>query len=49
MIPVIMWPTKIISKSLRKYPSNLTGRLEIRELQNTGIFGTEHIVRKVLM
>jgi hypothetical protein len=48
-IPVIMWPTKIISKSLRKYLSSITGRFEIRELQNTDIFGTEHIVRKVLM
>ena len=48
-IPVIMWPAKIISKSVRKYLSSITGRLEIRDLQNTDVFGTEHIVRKVLM
>ena len=44
-----MWPIKIITKSIRKYLSNITGKLEIRELQKTDIFGTERIVRKVLM
>ena len=44
-----MGPTKVISKSLIIYLSNITGRLEIRELKDTDIFGTEHIVRKVLM
>jgi hypothetical protein len=31
----------MISKSFIKYLSILTGKLEIRELQNTAIFGTE--------
>ena len=38
-----------ISKSFRKYMSNITGNHEVKELQKTAILGTAHILRKVLM
>jgi bifunctional N-acetylglucosamine-1-phosphate-uridyltransferase/glucosamine-1-phosphate-acetyltransferase GlmU-like protein len=41
--------TGTISKSLRKYLSNITGKHEIKELLITAILGTGHIERKVLM
>jgi hypothetical protein len=49
VIPVIIGATGIISKSFRKYPSNIPGKHEIKELQETAILGTAHILRKVLM
>jgi hypothetical protein len=33
VIPVIIWATGTISKSLRKYPSNVLEKHEIKELQ----------------
>jgi len=39
----------IISKSFRKYVSNMRGKHEVKELQKTAILGTAHILRKVLM
>ena len=48
-IPVIIGATGTISKSLRKYVSNIPGKHEVKELQKTAILGTEHILRKVLM
>jgi hypothetical protein len=39
----------IISKSFRKYVSNIPGNHEVRELQKTFILGTAHVFRKVLM
>jgi len=48
-IPVIIGATGAISKSFRKYVSNIPGKHEIKELQKTAILGTEHILRKVLM
>jgi hypothetical protein len=47
-ILVIIDTTGTISKSYRKYVSNIPGNHEIRELQKTAILGTAHIFRKVL-
>jgi len=49
VIPVIIGATGTISKSFRKYVSNIPGKHEIKELQKTAILGTAHIHRKVLM
>ena len=49
VIPVIIWATGTISKSLRIYVSNIPGKHEVKELQKTAILGTAHILRKVLM
>ena len=48
VIPVIIGATGTISKSFRKYMSNIPGNHDIRELQKTAIMGTAHILRKVL-
>ena len=47
-IPVIIGATETISKSFRKYVSNIPGNHEAKELQKTGILGTAHILRKML-
>ena len=49
VIPVIVGATGAISKSFRKYVSNIPGKHEVKELQKTAILGTAHILRKVLM
>ena len=49
VIPVIIGATGTISKSFRKYVSNIPGKHEFKELQKTAILGTAHILRKVLM
>jgi len=49
VIPVIIGATRTISKSFRKYVSNITRKHEVKELQETAILGTAHILRKVLM
>jgi hypothetical protein len=49
VIPVIIGATETISKSFRKYVSNIPGKHEVKELQKTAISGTAHILRKVLM
>ena len=49
VIPVIVGATGTISKSFRKYVSNIPGKHEVKELQKTAILGTAHILRKVLM
>jgi hypothetical protein len=48
VIPVIIGATGTISKSLRKYVSNIPGYHEVKELQKAVILGTAHILRKVL-
>jgi hypothetical protein len=48
VIPVIIGPTGTISKSFRKYVSNIPGNHEVKELHKTAILGTAHILRKVL-
>jgi hypothetical protein len=49
VIPVIIGETGTISKSFRKYLSNVPGIRQVKELQKTAILGTAHILRKVLM
>jgi hypothetical protein len=49
VIPVITGATGTISKSFKKYLSNVPGIHEAKELQKTGTLGTKHTVRKVLM
>ena len=49
VIPVIIGATRTISKSFRKYVSNISGKYEVKELQTTAILGTAHLLRKVLM
>jgi hypothetical protein len=48
IIPVIICATGTISKSFIKYVSNIPGNHEVKELPETAIFGTAHILRKVL-
>ena len=48
VIPVITGATGTISKSFRKYVSNIPRNTEVRELQKTAILGSAHICRKVL-
>ena len=48
VIPVIIEATGTISKSFRKYISNIPGNHGVKELQKTAILGTGHILRKVL-
>jgi len=48
-IPVIIGANGTISKSFRKYVSNIPGKHEVKELQKTAILVTAHIIRKVLM
>jgi hypothetical protein len=48
VIPVITGATGTISKSFRKYVSNIPGNHEVRELQKTAILGAAYILRKVL-
>ena len=49
VIPVIRGATGTISKSFRKYVTNIAGKHEGKELQKTAILGTVHILRIVLM
>jgi len=49
VIPVITGATGTVSKSFRKYVSNIPGKHEVKVLQKTAILGTAHILRKVLM
>jgi len=48
VIPVVIGATGTISKSFRKYVSNIPGNHEVKKLQKTDILGTAHIFRKVL-
>jgi len=47
--PVIRGATGTISKSFRKYVSNISGKHEVKELQKTAILGTAHTLREVLI
>jgi len=42
VIPVITGVTGTISRSFRKYMSNIQGKHEVKELQKTAILGTAH-------
>jgi hypothetical protein len=48
VIPVTIGATGTISKSFRKYVSNIPGNNKVKELQKTAMLGTAHILRKVL-
>jgi hypothetical protein len=48
VLPVIIGVTGTISKSFRKYVSNIPGNHDVKELQKTAILGTAHILQKVL-
>ena len=43
IIPVIIGATGTISKSFRKYVSDIPGNHDVKELQKTAILGTAHI------
>jgi hypothetical protein len=49
LIPVITGAHGTMSKSLRKYLSNISGKHTIKELQETAILGPALILEKVLM
>jgi hypothetical protein len=49
VIPVIIGATETVSKSFRKHLSNIAGKYVVKELQQTAILGTAHILRTVLM
>jgi hypothetical protein len=48
VIPVIIGATGTISKSFRKYVSNISGNHKVKELQKTAILGTAYTPLKVL-
>jgi hypothetical protein len=48
VIPIIIGATGTITKSFRKYVSNMAGNHEVKGLQKTAIMSTAHIHRKVL-
>jgi hypothetical protein len=47
VIPVVIGENGTISKSFRKYVSNIPGNHDLKELQKTAILSTAHILRKV--
>jgi len=49
VIPVKIGVTETILESLIQYPSNITEKHEIKELQKTTTSKTAHILRKVIM
>jgi major membrane immunogen (membrane-anchored lipoprotein) len=48
VITLITGATVTISKSFRKYVSNILRKHEVMELQKTAILGTVHILQKVI-
>jgi hypothetical protein len=48
VIPAIIGATGTISKSFRKYVSDIPGNHDVKLLQKTAILGIAHILRKVL-
>jgi hypothetical protein len=48
IITVIIGATGTMSKSFRKYVSNIPVNHEVKELQKIIVLGTAHILRKVL-
>jgi hypothetical protein len=49
VIVVIIGATGTVSKSFRKYVRTIPGNHEFKKLKKTAIFGTAHILRKVLI
>jgi hypothetical protein len=48
IIPVVIGATGTISKSFRKYVSNIPGNHDVKELQKIAVLGIAHILRKAL-
>ena len=48
MIPVVIGATGTISKSLKKYASDIPGNHDVKEPEKTATLGTAHIFRKLL-
>jgi hypothetical protein len=48
VIPVIIGATGTICRSFRKYVDDIPGNQDVKELQETAILGTAHILREVL-
>jgi hypothetical protein len=48
-MPVTTGANGTISKSIRLYLSNISGKHKIKKLQKTATQGTAHILRKVLI
>jgi hypothetical protein len=48
-IPIIIGANGTISKSFRKYISNIPVKHDIKELHKTAILCTAHVLREVLM
>ena len=49
VIPVIIGVTGTISKSFRKYVSNIPGKHEVKELHKTAILVTAHMLPEALI
>jgi len=49
VIPIIIGLNGTIAKSLRQYLGNIPGKHEIKDVQNTAILDTTHLLRKVLV
>jgi hypothetical protein len=49
VILVIIGATGNTSESIRQYLSNIPGKHKIKELQNTAILGTVHILYREVM
>jgi len=49
VIPLIIRETGTMSKSFRKYLSNILRNHEIKETQKRAILGTAHTLQKVLI
>ena len=45
VVPVIIGATGTISKSFRKYVSNILGTHEVKELHKTAMLCSEHLLR----
>ena len=48
VIPAIIGATGTLSRSFRKYVSNISGKHEVKELQKIAILGTARILCRVL-
>jgi hypothetical protein len=44
VLPVLTGSTGTISKSFRKFLSNVTGKQDIKEIHKAAILGAEHIL-----
>jgi hypothetical protein len=49
LIPLIIGATGSTSQSFRKYLRSIQGKHEVREIQQSAVLGTAHVLQKVLM